>query len=106
MRQQAIRDATLQAMNVPLQVMRTAARAPEVLEAMVKTGNPNSLSDAGVGALAIRTATEGAFMNVKINSAGLEEDLQAGKMLKEASRLKKNVLEDCDRILREVYASL
>jgi glutamate formiminotransferase/formiminotetrahydrofolate cyclodeaminase len=105
-RKAAIREATLHAMNVPLQVMRTAARAPELLEAMVNTGNPNSLSDAGVGTLAIRTALEGAFMNVKINAAGFEKDPQTGKILEEASRLKKNILEDCDRILREVYAKL
>ena len=105
-REAAVREATLHAMNVPLQVMRTAARAPELLEAMVNTGNPNSLSDAGVGTLAIRTAMEGAFMNVKINAAGFEKDPQTGKILEEASRLKKNILEDCDRILREVYAKL
>ncbi len=102
-RNKAIREATLYAMNVPLQVMQSAFRALEVLEAMVRTGNPNSVSDAGVGTLAIRTAVEGAFMNVKINFKGMEKDGEAEKIMKEAISLKETALKKCDQIKKEVY---
>ncbi len=105
-RNKAIREATLNAMNVPLQVMQSAERALEVLEAMVKTGNPNSVSDAGVGTLAIRTAVEGAYMNVKINFKGMEEDGEAGTIMEKATALKKNALEKCDTLVNEVYRLL
>ncbi len=105
-RNKAIREATLNAMNVPLQVMQSAERALEVLETMVKTGNPNSVSDAGVGTLAIRTAVEGAYMNVKINFKGMEEDEEAGKIMGKANALKKNALEKCDTLVGEVYKLL
>ena len=105
-RNEAIREATLNAMNVPLQVMQTAERALEVLEAMVRSGNPNSVSDAGVGTLAIRTAVEGAYMNVKINFKGMEEDEEAGMIMEKATSLKKNVLEKCHTLVDEVYSLL
>ncbi len=105
-RNKAIREATLNAMNVPLQVMQSAEKALEVLEAMVKTGNPNSVSDAGVGTLAIRTAVEGAFMNVKINFKGMEEDEEAQRMMKKATALKNASITRCDRITAEVYKRL
>jgi len=53
--------------------METAFGAFEVLKAMAETGNPNSVSDAGVGALAIRSCVMGAFLNVKINASGLDD---------------------------------
>ncbi len=53
--------------------MQSAYAAMEVAEAMAEIGNPNSVSDAGVGALAARSAVMGAFLNVKINSSGVED---------------------------------
>lgn len=72
-RTQAIQDATRFAIEIPFKVMETAAASMEVVKAMAETGNPNSVSDAGVGALCVRSAVMGAFMNVRINAAGYND---------------------------------
>lgn len=72
-RAKAIQDATKYAIEVPFKVMETAYASMEVIKAMAETGNPNSVSDAGVGALCVRTAVMGAFMNVRINAAGYDD---------------------------------
>jgi glutamate formiminotransferase/formiminotetrahydrofolate cyclodeaminase len=66
----AIQAATKYAIEVPLKVMETAASGLKLIKAMAEIGNPNSVSDAGVGALCIRSAVMGAYMNVRINAAG------------------------------------
>ena len=71
-RHRAIQEATHTAIEVPLRVMETAAGAMSLIEAMAEHGNPNSVSDAGVGALCVRAAVMGAFLNVRINAAGYE----------------------------------
>jgi glutamate formiminotransferase / formiminotetrahydrofolate cyclodeaminase len=73
LRESAIREATKNAILVPLKVMETAFSGFELIKAMVENGNPNSISDAGVGALALRACIRGAFLNVKINSSGLND---------------------------------
>ncbi len=73
LRKKAIDDATKNAIMIPFRVMEVAFKALEVVKAMAETGNPNSVSDAGVGALAIRSCVKGAFLNVKINAAGLDD---------------------------------
>lgn len=72
-RQRAIQDATRVAIEVPFRVMEASYGSMEVIKAMAETGNPNSVSDAGVGALCARTSVMGAYMNVRINAAGLED---------------------------------
>jgi len=72
-RKQAIQDATKNAIMVPFRVMEVAYKSLEVIKAMAEIGNPNSVSDAGVGALAIRSCVKGAFLNVKINSGDLDD---------------------------------
>lgn len=84
-RREALERATLYATEVPLRTMKTAVRAFEVIEAMIKDGNPNSVSDAGVGALAVRAAVQGAFLNVKINAAGLKDRETANGLVGEAT---------------------
>jgi glutamate formiminotransferase/formiminotetrahydrofolate cyclodeaminase len=69
----AIQEATKNATLVPLKVMETAYPGFEMISEMVSKGNPNSISDAGVGALALRTCIRGAFLNVKINASGLND---------------------------------
>jgi glutamate formiminotransferase / formiminotetrahydrofolate cyclodeaminase len=69
----AVQAATKNAILVPLKVMETAFSAFDLIIEMVKEGNPNSISDAGVGALAIRSCIKGAFLNVKINAAALND---------------------------------
>lgn len=72
-RKQAIDDATKYAIDIPLQVIENALASFEVIEQMASSGNPNSASDAGVGALCARTAVLGAALNVKINAAGFSD---------------------------------
>ena len=69
----SIQEATKKATLVPLKVMETAYPGFEMISEMVSKGNPNSISDAGVGALALRTCIRGAFLNVKINASGLND---------------------------------
>ncbi|MCK4343354.1 MAG: glutamate formimidoyltransferase [Phycisphaerae bacterium] len=70
---QAVQAATKEAIEVPFRVMQVAWESMEVAKAMAEIGNPASVSDAGVAALAARSAVMGAFLNVKINSAGVED---------------------------------
>ncbi|MBL0359113.1 MAG: glutamate formimidoyltransferase [Chitinophagaceae bacterium] len=69
----AIQAATKYAIEIPFKVMQTSYACMEVIKAMAETGNPNSVSDAGVGALCLRSAVMGAFMNVRINAAGYDD---------------------------------
>ena len=72
-RDQSIQEATRIAMEVPFKVMEASYASMEVIKAMAEKGNPNSVSDAGVGALCARSAVMGAFMNVRINASGLDD---------------------------------
>ncbi|MCB9055624.1 MAG: glutamate formimidoyltransferase [Chitinophagales bacterium] len=72
-RTEAINAATKFAIEVPFKVMQAAYNSMEVIKTMAEIGNPNSVSDAGVGALCARTAVMGAFMNVRINAAGFDD---------------------------------
>lgn len=83
----AIQSATKNAMEVPLKVMQLAHDSMEVMQAMAETGNPNSVSDAGVGALCARTAVEGAYLNVKINASGYDDKTFVEKILNTAESL-------------------
>ena len=74
-RTQAIQLATKFAIEIPFKVMETAYASMQVIKAMATTGNPNSVSDAGVGALCARTAVMGAFMNVRINAAAYTDKI-------------------------------
>ena len=86
-RSAALQEATLYATQVPLRTMQTAFRAFEIVGAMAAEGNPNSVSDAGVGALAARSAVLGACLNVKINAAGLKDRAVADRLVAEAEEL-------------------
>jgi glutamate formiminotransferase/formiminotetrahydrofolate cyclodeaminase len=72
-RADAIQEATRFAIEIPFKVMEASYASMEVIKAMAEVGNPNSVSDAGVGALCARTAVMGAFMNVRINAAGYDD---------------------------------
>ena len=83
----AMEAATLYATQVPLRTMKTAYKAFDVVRAMAEEGNPNSVSDAGVGALAARSAVMGACLNVKINAAGLKDRATAEALVAEANEI-------------------
>lgn len=96
----ALEAATLYATEVPLRTMKTAAESFGLLEAMAANGNPSSVSDAGVGALAARAAVLGAYLNVKINAAGLKDHTTADALLSEASA----IAESAEEREREIIA--
>lgn len=86
-RAEALEAATIHAAEVPLKTMKTAFEAFDLLEAMAREGNPNSVSDVGVGALAIRSAILGAQLNVRINAAGIKDKTVAQALLDDADEI-------------------
>lgn len=90
-RNQAVQDATRRAIEAPLHVMRACERLLPLLESVSEKGNKNSISDAGVAALALRTASGGAFLNVLINLTGIEDRKWADAALREARGLMDSV---------------
>ena len=94
-RSAAIQTATLYATEVPLHTMKASYQAFDICRAMAAEGNPNSVSDAGVGALAARAAVLGAGLNVKINAGSLKDRTVADKLIAEANEIieKANVAE-------------
>ena len=83
----AMESATLYATQIPLRTMKAAYKAFDIVRAMAQEGNPNSVSDAGVGALAARSAVMGACLNVKINAAGLKDRSTADALVNEAKEI-------------------
>jgi glutamate formiminotransferase/formiminotetrahydrofolate cyclodeaminase len=83
----AVEQATLYAAQVPLKTMTTAVRVFDILEAMIEEGNPNSVTDAGVGAPAILAAVKGGYLNVLINVSGLEDKEKAASLKEEAQKI-------------------
>ena len=105
-RHEAIQAATKNAIEVPFKVMTLCYESMEVMKAMAEIGNPNSVSDAGVGAIAALAGVKGAFLNVKINAGGLDdktwvEDIIAkGNEIKDkAVTLQKEILDIVDKKL-------
>lgn len=105
-RSKAIEDANTYAAEVPLQVMETANSAFHLLKAMAEGGNPNSASDAGVGALCLKTAVEGAYLNVRINVKGLKDRDKASTLEKKAKQISIESQEQCKVILELVELNM
>ncbi|MCF8423642.1 MAG: glutamate formimidoyltransferase [Bacteroidia bacterium] len=80
-RKQAIQDATKYAIEVPFKVMQLSYDSLSIIKAMAEIGNPNSVSDAGVGALCARSAVMGAFMNVRINASGYDDKIYVNDII-------------------------
>ena len=89
----ALQSATKYAIEVPFKIMETSFACLESIKCMAEVGNPNSISDAGVAALCIRTAVMGAYLNVRINCKDLNDDnyvsdiIQKGKLIVEQTNL-------------------
>ena len=105
-RSKAIQDATLYATEVPLRTMKAAHATFPLLGLMAETGNPASVSDAGVGALAARSAVLGAYLNVRINAAGLKNREVAETLLKEAAGIAADAEEAERRVLDIVNSKI
>jgi len=86
-RKAAIQAATLHAIETPFRVMQLAFESMSIIQNMAINGNPNSVSDAGVGALCARTAVFGAWLNVKINCAGYDDKSYVEQILKSCDEL-------------------
>lgn len=89
----AIQEATRYATEIPFRTMQRAFDSFEIIKAMAKHGNANSVSDAGVGALCARSAVMGAFLNVKINAAGLIDRSFAEDILARGSDLERQAIQ-------------
>jgi glutamate formiminotransferase/formiminotetrahydrofolate cyclodeaminase len=92
LRKEAIQQATKYAIEIPFKVMNVAFESMEIIKAMALIGNPNSVSDAGVGALCARTAVMGAYMNVRINAADFEDKVYVAKILSEGKDIEQNAI--------------
>lgn len=97
-RRTAIQAATKYAIEVPFKVMELSLATFEVIKAMAEIGNPNSVSDAGVGALCARAAVYGAFLNVKINTGDLKDKTYVDEVLLKG----KEICEQADALEKEV----
>ncbi|HLN53096.1 MAG TPA: glutamate formimidoyltransferase [Lentimicrobium sp.] len=102
----AIQSATRYAIEIPFRVMKKSFEAFELIYAMAETGNPNSVSDAGVGALAARSAVMGAFLNVKINASGLKDKAFVDKVLAEGAEIERKAQEQESMILSIVNSKI
>ncbi|MEI8045980.1 MAG: glutamate formimidoyltransferase [Bacteroidota bacterium] len=105
-RTSAIQEATRFAIEVPFRVMQRSFDCMEIIRAMAETGNPNSVTDAGVGALAARSAVLGAFLNVKINASGLHDKTFVEKVLADGSEIQKKTIQMETEILSVVNSKI
>ena len=103
-RKKAIQEATKYAIEIPLKVMEVCYQSFEIIEAMANIGNPNSVTDAGVGALCARAAVLGAGMNVRINTGDLEDKEYVAKVLSRVEELSK-LANEAERRITDVVAS-
>ena len=100
-RKAAIQAGTKVAIEVPLKVMRFGMESFPLIRQMVETGNPNSVTDAGVGALCARTAVYGAYLNVKVNASGLDDKEYAARVVSEAEEMMREA-EAAERAIVEI----
>jgi glutamate formiminotransferase/formiminotetrahydrofolate cyclodeaminase len=101
-RKETIQRATRHAMEIPFRVMQVSFDSMEVMMEMAQTGNPNSVSDAGVGALAARSAVLGAGLNVRINAGSLTDKEFASQLLQQVNVLERKTTELEGQILEIV----
>jgi glutamate formiminotransferase/formiminotetrahydrofolate cyclodeaminase len=106
LRMEALRDATRFAIEIPFRVMKASLASMEVIKVMAETGNPNSVSDAGVGALCARTAVLGAHMNVRINAATYDDKDFISGLLRDSREIENKALALETDILKTVNEKL
>lgn len=105
-RSAAIEAASIYATEIPLKTMQVAYRSIDILKEMVEKGNPNSITDAGVGLLCIKTAVRGAYFNVLVNAKGLKTKDKATAMANEAKALLKDNHSRIEEILMKVEEAI
>ena len=102
MRDNAVQETTKNATLVPLKVMEIAYSGFDLINAMVENGNPNSITDAGVGALAIRSCIRGAFLNVMINASGLSDKVFVAEVIAKGTDIEAKTLAAEDTIVKTI----
>ena len=105
-RKEAIQAGTKYAIEVPFKILKTAFGAYDYMQEMVARGNPNSVTDAGVGAMALRTCVSGAFLNMLINCSSLDDKEFVAAVTKEGARLEKESNLICESIIEKVKERL
>ncbi|MBK9672674.1 MAG: glutamate formimidoyltransferase [Bacteroidetes bacterium] len=105
-RTQEIQNATKYAIEVPFKVMELSFAAMEICKAMCADGNPNSVTDAGVGALCARSAVMGAFLNVRINASGLTDKAYTAAIIEKGKIIEQKTLEAESAILKIVHEKI
>jgi len=101
-RSKAIEDATIGATTAPMEVIQTSKAFLPILEIIIDKGNKNSISDAGVAAALVRTAANGAYLNVLINCSSLINQTFANELRKTADILIEEVVRTSDRLFEQV----
>lgn len=102
----AIEEATKYACQVPYKVMETAYSGLVLLEQMIEKGNPNSITDAGVGVLCVKTAVRGAYFNVLVNAQGLKDRAFADDIKDRAQKLLAVNHTKADELIAKVEAAI
>lgn len=105
-RTHAIEDATKYACEIPFKVMETAYSILPMLAAMVEQGNPNSITDAGVGVLCVKTAVRGAYFNVLVNAQGLKDRAFAEDIKSRAKQILDKNHAEADALVAKVEAAI
>jgi len=105
-RKNAIQAATKNAIEIPFRVMQLSYQSMEVIEKMVEIGNPNSATDAGVGALCAATAVSGAYLNVLVNASSFQDKQAIQHLLDEAANLELLTKNQCEKILAIVKSKI
>ncbi len=95
----AIQSAIKNAIEVPLQIIETAMKAMDLIEAMVENGIPNAITDAGVGALAVRMAIKGTGMNIRVNALALKDKTYVKETIEKVEQLEEKALKSEQKIL-------
>ncbi len=105
-RNNAIQEATRYAIEVPFKVMQLCFESMELMKAMAEIGNPNSVTDAGVGALAACSGVRGAFLNVKINATNYADKDFVNKVIAEGSEIENKAVSLESEILKIVSSKI
>ena len=105
-RKEAVQAATKFAIEIPFQVMEVTLQSMQVMKAMVEKGNPNSITDAGVGALCARSAVLGAHMNVRINASGFSDKGYLEKILARAKKIESDAIQIEKEIIEKINVAI
>ena len=101
-RKKALEEATKYAIEIPFRTVQRACEVFDLCEAMIEKGNPNSVTDAGVGVLCAKAAVIGAYLNVRVNAAGLEDKIYAEDIVEKAKGFVVKAVEREAKLLQRV----